>query len=203
MLAVCLSAVGFSVSWVVADRVGLDMQSALAFAAFVATLILTPLGFWASRTVPESPTPIVGDNPAAALNRPSADPARTHAQIVVGDLPGEAVAWQDRTDALDRLRVIAAAEQTAVVCAVTGQRGIGKTQLAAAYARRCVVDGWRVVVWIGAETVGGVLSGLDALAGSAGVRPPDVDPAEAALAGLGWLRVHPGPCLLVYDNAVD
>ncbi len=41
---------GFTATWVVADRVGLDMQSAIGFATVVATLILTPLGFWASKT---------------------------------------------------------------------------------------------------------------------------------------------------------
>ena len=124
-------------------------------------------------------------------------------QLVAGDPPGQAVAWQDRSGLVQELVRAAGAERTAVVCALTGQRGVGKTQLAAAYARLRIQHGWPVVVWANAETEAGIVAALDELATTVGVRQPGADPEQAARAGLRWLRRHPGPCLLVYDNAVD
>jgi tetratricopeptide (TPR) repeat protein len=136
--------------------------------------------------------------PAAAAGRDGAIEQR-----VVGDPPRQAVAWQDRPDLLQDLIQAAGTGGTAVVCALAGQRGVGKTQLAAAYARLRMQHGWPVIVWGNAETEAGIVAALDELAGAVGVRQPGADPRQAATAGLRWLRTQPGPCLLVYDNAVD
>jgi tetratricopeptide (TPR) repeat protein len=124
-------------------------------------------------------------------------------QLVAGDPPGQAVAWQDRPSLVQGLFRAAGADRTAVVCSQAGQRGVGKTQLAAAYARLRIQQGWPVVVWANAETEAGIVAALDELAITVGVRRSGADPQQAARAGLRWLRRHPGPCLLVYDNAVD
>jgi tetratricopeptide (TPR) repeat protein len=139
--------------------------------------------------------------PAVPVSSP--DRAATGRQFVVGDPPGQAVAWQDRPDLLQELVRLAGGGGTAVVCALAGQRGVGKTQLAAAYARLRIQHGWPVIVWAVAETEAGIVAALDDLAGAVGVREPGADPQQAARAGLRWLRGQPGPCLLVYDNAVD
>jgi hypothetical protein len=146
---------------------------------------------------------------AAHPDRPSPDVSRLPAgegwpaQIVVGDLPGAAVAWQERPGLLGHLTGLAHEARTTVVCALAGQRGVGKTQLAAAYARMRVQQGWPVVVWAVADTIEGIIAALDELATVAGVRQAGADPQQVARAALRWLRTQPGPVLLVYDNALD
>jgi tetratricopeptide (TPR) repeat protein len=194
MFAVTMMICGFAASSVIAYWMGLDIEPALAIGGLIGVAIITPLTWWAPLASP----PMVQPVPTPA--EPANDPLP---QIVVGDPPGEAVAWQERFEVMERLRVVASSGRTAVVCAVTGQRGIGKTQVAAAYARRCVAEGWPVVVWIEAETAGGVLAGLDSLADAAGIRPAGADPTDAASVALKWLRVQPGSCLVVFDNATD
>ncbi|MEV8509338.1 FxSxx-COOH system tetratricopeptide repeat protein [Actinoplanes sp. NPDC051475] len=130
-------------------------------------------------------------------------PSDAGQQIVVGDPPGQAVAWQDRPGLLQDLVESAGAGGTTVVCALAGQRGVGKTQLAAAYARLRIQHGWPIIVWATAETEAGIVAALDELAGVAGVRQAGTDPQQAARAALRWLRTRSGPALLVYDNAVD
>ncbi|MGW3607328.1 tetratricopeptide repeat protein [Micromonospora sp. NPDC005161] len=197
--AVVAGAIGW---WAAAGPNHQDSDVAVGVAAAIVTIVVTALTKWANRDGHPIPDP---DQLAARDTGPlppgaaGTDPP----QMVIGDLPGQAVAWQDRVELLDRLTVMAGHGRTVVVCAVTGQRGIGKTQLAAAYARARVAEGWPVVVWVVADTPANLVTGLDALAAQAGVRQPDTDPVDAARAALAWLRAHSGPCLLVYDNAVD
>ena len=146
---------------------------------------------------------LAADAPPAVTGRVPRAVAAGAGQLVVGDPPGRAVAWQDRPGLLQELVRLAGGEDTSVVCALAGQRGVGKTQLAAAYARLRIAHGWPVIVWAVAETEEGVVTALDELATMAGVRGPGAEPEQAARAGLRWLRAQPGPCLLVYDNAVD
>jgi hypothetical protein len=122
--------------------------------------------------------------------------------LVAGKVPHTVAGLLARQYLLDRLVTAGQAGQASVVSAVSGARGVGKTQLAAQYARRAVAHGWPVVVWLDAETEDQVVAGLAALAAAAGLPEVPSTPA-AADSALDWLSMQHGPCLLVYDNAVD
>ena len=84
-------------------------------------------------------------------------------------------------------------------------RGVGKTQLAAAYTRAKLALGWRVVAWVDARNTGSLLAGLSAAAAAArlygaGSAP---GPADAGRALRDWLEANGDQCLLVFDDAQD
>ncbi|MFE0509558.1 FxSxx-COOH system tetratricopeptide repeat protein [Streptomyces sp. NPDC058964] len=123
--------------------------------------------------------------------------------VRMGDLPREPVGFQPREDLLAELADATERHGLTVVHAVTGARGVGKTQLGAAYARRRIEEGWPIVAWITAENRGQLTSGLAELADQLGVREPGDDATTAARAALTWIGRNPDPCLLVLDNATD
>jgi tetratricopeptide (TPR) repeat protein len=70
LIPVAASAVGFAVAWRAASLAGLDAYPTVAVATLVAGLIVTPLGWWASRTVPrQRPQPA----PASLWTDPAAN----------------------------------------------------------------------------------------------------------------------------------
>jgi tetratricopeptide (TPR) repeat protein len=120
-------------------------------------------------------------------------PAVPADQVVTGLIPHEPPNFQTPA-ALNLL--------SESVCVVTGQRGVGKTQLAAAYARQRVSDGW-LVAWIGAETPEQIKAGMVELADRLGLYRPE-DSAEIAAARVrNRLQTRSGSALLVFDNVVS
>ncbi|WP_086662926.1 hypothetical protein [Lentzea kentuckyensis] len=114
-------------------------------------------------------------------------------QVVTGLIPLEPPHFQT-PPALELL--------SAPISFVTGQRGVGKTQLAGAYARQRVRDGW-LVAWVGAETEDQIKAGLAELADRLGLSRPE-DPADVTAARVrNHMQTRPGPALLVFDNAVS
>ena len=91
--------------------------------------------------------------------------------MVAGEIPREPAAFVAR-ETVNRLVAAAGEDQVAVVCAVTGLRGVGKTQIAAAYARARVGEGWGLVGWVNAETRDVLLDGLNRVAEGLGVADP-------------------------------
>ena len=144
--------------------------------------------------------------PAAARESHAAGPlARPAAsdQVVVGNIAQPPPGFQPPTDLLADLDRADAG--VTVVHAAGGMTGVGKTQLAAAYARAKLAAGWRLVAWVDAEDSGTLLSGLAAVADAAGLSDDGSgrDPAAAGRLVRHRLEADGDRCLLVFDNASD
>jgi tetratricopeptide (TPR) repeat protein len=144
--------------------------------------------------------------PAAGIRGPDGQepPARTLAkdQVVVGDITAQRPGFQPRPALLAQLNE---ARQGPSVVMLTGAWGVGKTQLAAAYARARLAGGWRLIVWINARTSQSLLAGLAEAAETAapsdgGSRQGAPDPGQAFRR---WLEADGSRCLLVFDDAED
>jgi tetratricopeptide (TPR) repeat protein len=145
-----------------------------------------------------------GSGPAVVGSAAPGQPAvagRAGGRVVVGELPQEPPAFQDRPELLAALTGPAAGRRVRVVFAVTGLRGVGKSQLAAACARQRLGEGWPVVAWLDASGREQLLAGYAQLAVALGLAGDSPDSAEAGLRVRHWLEADGERCLLVLDNA--
>ena len=120
---------------------------------------------------------------------------------MVGDIPALRLGFQPRPALLAQLNW--ADRESPVV--LTGAWGMGKTQLAAAYARAKLADRWRLVAWVNARDKETLLAGLAAVADATGLsvggtRP---SPADAGQAVRDWLEADGSRRLLVFDDVED
>src|SRR5689334_2645354 len=126
-------------------------------------------------------------------------PARTmNDQVVVGDIPASWPGLLPRPALLVQLN--RASQRPPVV--LTGASGVGKTQLAAAYARAKLADSWRLVAWVNARDSEILLAGLAAVADATGLSTSGARPgiADAGQAVRHWLEADGSRRLLVFDD---
>jgi hypothetical protein len=135
---------------------------------------------------------------------PVADPparATVNDQVVVGDIPAQRPGLQPRPVLLAQLNRPGPGPPAVVL---TGTWGVGKTELAAAYARARLAGGWRLIAWVNARGRESLLAGLAAAEAAAlpdrGSRPGAADPGQALR---HWLEADGSRCLLVFDDAED
>jgi tetratricopeptide (TPR) repeat protein len=133
---------------------------------------------------------------------PRTAPGRAAMRLVVGEIPREPEGYIERAP-LENLADAARTGRPAVLHAVTGLRGVGKTQLAAAYARRRISQGWPLVAWINAEARDTLITGLAEVAEKLELPAPDNagDSLKAALLLRDHLNTRTADGLLVFDNA--
>ena len=118
---------------------------------------------------------------------------------VWGNVPPRNPGFTGRDQMLADMRQALLGGGRAVVQALAGMGGVGKTQLAAEYAYR-FASGYEVVWWIAAEQAGLIGEQVAALAAGLGCAGPGTDLGAAGRAVLGELRRR-DRWLLVFDNA--
>ncbi|MEH0658126.1 tetratricopeptide repeat protein [Streptomyces stelliscabiei] len=145
-----------------------------------------------------------GTASSASKDQSSGATEVVHPKVIrLGEIPREPPGYQLRSELLQQLELAAKREGLAVVQALTGLRGVGKTHLAAAYARKCLQNNWPIVAWISGEKMDQIVSGLSVLASHLGLSDPNHDTATSARSARSWLETTNVPTLLVIDNAED
>ena len=129
-------------------------------------------------------------------HHPSASPTR----IRFGSHPTVAAGFVKRQGQDELFDAVFARSEPRTV--LTGMRGSGKTQLAAAVAARCEEEGWPLVAWIHATSRKEILAGLYELALRIGIDAPKNIPLEVIVQRLlAQLRsAEAANRLFVFDN---
>jgi tetratricopeptide (TPR) repeat protein len=121
--------------------------------------------------------------------------------LVVGDVPQAAPEFLPRTDLADRLARSRPGAPVAQV--ITGMPGVGKTQIAAQYARSCIDARWRLVAWINSLDLAQVLNGLAQIAGALRVSVPGADVNTIGREVKRRLETDGERSLVVFDDATN
>jgi tetratricopeptide (TPR) repeat protein len=120
-------------------------------------------------------------------------------QLVVGAVPRQPPGFQPRPHLTNQLN-----RSSRGVSVLTGAQGMGKTELAAAYARAMLAEGWRLVAWVKAEEPASLRGGLAELADAVGLADGSERHAvDAGRAVREWLEADGEHRLLVFDDADD
>ena len=128
------------------------------------------------------------------------DPSASPTRIRFGSRPVIAAGFVKRQGQDELFEAVFARAEPRTV--LTGMRGSGKTQLAAAVAARCEEEGWPLVAWIHAASRKEILAGLYELALRIGIDAPQNIPLEVIVRRLlDRLRsAESADRLFVFDN---
>ena len=128
------------------------------------------------------------------------DPSASPTRIRFGSRPVIAAGFIKRQGQDELFEAVFARAKPRMV--LTGMRGSGKTQLAAAVAARCEEEGWPLVAWIHAASRKQIIADLYELALRTGIDAPNSIPLEVIVQRLlDQLRSSDeAACLFVFDN---
>ena len=128
------------------------------------------------------------------------DPSASPTRIRFGSRPVIAAGFVKRQGQDELFEAVFARAEPRTV--LTGMRGSGKTQLAAAVAARCEEEDWPLVAWIRATSRKEIIVGLYELALRTGIDAPNSIPLEVIVRRLmDHLRSADGSnSLFVFDN---
>ncbi|MFE2595478.1 tetratricopeptide repeat protein [Streptomyces sp. NPDC059396] len=125
--------------------------------------------------------------------------------LEIGAVPALATAFQSRSDLRKKVEAARSGGESVVLTQVlSGGGGVGKSQLAAAYATEAVADGTELVVWASAAHTHQVVTQYAQAAVRIGVPGADEgDPEGVARAFLSWLATTQRRWLVVLDDITD
>ncbi|MFD4276062.1 tetratricopeptide repeat protein [Streptomyces cyaneofuscatus] len=134
---------------------------------------------------------------------PSGESSPVQWPLQIGRIPALASAFQPRAALRERIGATASSESLAALV-LSGGGGVGKSQLASAYAMEAARDGTDLVLWVPASDVHQVIAAyahaaaLVVAPGTAGSHPE-----EDARVFLSWLATTSRSWLVVLDDVTD
>ncbi|MCM3615523.1 tetratricopeptide repeat protein [Microbacterium enclense] len=125
---------------------------------------------------------------------------QTSNRVFFGDRPRLASSFVFRKELARVREVLASGDGVANICALAGMKGVGKSQLASAYAQEQERAGWELVAWISATSRDETIRQLASLAVDCELATLDTPPDEAVRALLRHIDGTPADRLIVFDN---